>query len=514
MSAARPVLAGLVLALLAASPAFAPAIERAPGPHIEVRPPEGKRDDREAGGKGGPMPGRDIDRLPPALDTPDFHASRDLKIELEKSPADIERALAIAARLDPHQTDFHVELSQIIATSSSTRIDVPSQSYPGVTFRRPEDPRLDGIVAQVAARIETELEGPVDRDKVKLLAFPTSADAAAKMHEEIPLYKRAQGPWIDDVVSGNFDRLDPRMFASLRGEIIIASGHVTRIDGVPAYEIRRADGGVRHIPVETLLRLSREVGFKFIPLGCATTDAIALGTAARINDLDALDAAKKAMMVSGTTRLGDLIADLSSADVQLTIDLGKVADGSTVPLDLRDRDRRLLGDDHPSAFGQINPSGGQGASAYSQQVPPSALAGTLWLTRWAVTIEQAWANVFLALVALAFALALIELPRLHAVPVRRRVAAAATFVILGAALAALVYYCEVNWLTSPGPFGVVAALGAWSVPLGLSEQHPDHRLALRASIVVVGWAQLPVVANLAIAALTALGVLATRVPGV
>ncbi|MDI5929011.1 hypothetical protein [Rhizobium leguminosarum] len=169
------------------------------------------------------------------------------------------------------------------------------------------------------------------------MAFPVSSYGKDLVLREIPPAFQANRGLLGTVTHGDFKSLDASMFASLRGKTLVVVGHVETIGGKPAFEIPRDDGDARHLPMESLQRVSEEIGFNLIPLGCETTESFAVGTATKITDVDGLQAFMRAVSRSGKASYLDVLADMSDANLKFVIDLARLGNSNMVPIDIIDR---------------------------------------------------------------------------------------------------------------------------------------------------------------------------------
>lgn len=503
----------------AAAPPFGRFVPRAT-PHLPHTPELGPslRGKPEFDFRIDPETGRAI----PRNESSESLARSEIFKELNKENPNLDEVLKLAER--SKWTDFDevgLALSASLKKAKGETVDVPiDPSKPHLLIRRPVAPIFDKAVEYLTSHVQKILLKPVDRDSVVLLPLTFSSEASAKLVREIPLYKRAQGAWMERLNAGDFEEVDSRMFSSLRGRTVVVVGHVVEMDGgASAFEVRRIDGGRRYIPLLSLLSASKKNGFNFVPLGCETADSIALGTATKINDLDAIDAFKNAMRVSGRTSFGDLLSDLSSDALKLTIDLGKLQDRSSIPIDLVDREGRTyrpyagpivsaVSQSPPAALIQIDLTAADGSIVYPD-VSVSALDGSLWLHRWSRFLERAWSEIYKWLTFLILGVALLELPFRRAVPASERIKAGVVFVAVGGLVSLWISYILGEWLTelSVG-WSFIAAAASWFVLFQMREKFPDHRVAILGTRFIVAWNQLPMISHVVVSTLQYAGMLA------
>jgi hypothetical protein len=237
-----------------------------------------------------------------------------------------------------------------------------SAETPNLLVTRARDPKYNQVITHLRkTRLDAFLERKVNTDKITLVSFVFSSAGQAKLENEIPLAHRARSPLVERVSIGEFDQLDANMFESLRGKIVIFIGHIAAPNAKLAFEVRRGDGARRYVSLDSLQMAARKIGFDVIPLGCETADTIAVGTATKITDLDAIDGFKRAIAADGARTYKQLLADISGSELKLSIDLTKVPEPDSWPIEFIDRDGRSYQPTRP--VGSPQPSSPQGTAS-------------------------------------------------------------------------------------------------------------------------------------------------------
>jgi hypothetical protein len=219
----------------------------------------------------------------------------------------------------------------------------------------PTNPALRLVAEFLLRNIEASaLSRSVDREKMILMAFPISSGAKTLLKDILPVRQPLNGS-VGAITHGNFDSLDVHMFAPLRGKTLVVVGHIVEIDSNSSFEIRRDDGERRYLPLAAQQKASLEVGFNLIPLGCETGEALAVGTASKITDVDGLNAFQRATSSLGQASYLQILTDLSDAHLRILIDPAKFESGNLVPIELIDEDGQpccqRIGDFSPSSAG-------------------------------------------------------------------------------------------------------------------------------------------------------------------
>jgi hypothetical protein len=256
-----------------------------------------------------------------------------------------------------------------------------------------------------------------------------------------------------------------------------------------------------------LSRAQRVTGANFILLGCETGPSAAIGTATKINDVDALDAFKSAKQKSGISSFEELLADLSSPRIRILINLSKLSDNFIIPYDLVDeKDQVLRAYPNGTASGgpppsqplfQITPGASVGGGA-AGTVSRSTLARSIWLAAKRPSLEDWWFWIYYGLVAIGVVGTLAELPFRHALTVQNRVSAAIFLPLAGIVVAMVAGMFLDGWLTNSSvTAGVIfVPLMAWGILAQLKDKFPDHRVAIMATRAVVIWCLVPLIAKL------------------
>jgi hypothetical protein len=492
----------LLLLLLAAWFAALSGAASAPPagrPAVIAKPPAGDI----FRGPRGPDPAAPGPRPPPSGFARESDLIQALHQELAKSDPSVEE---VENRFEELQNisrfDSFYQLSALLATNKGENKRVPlTPDMPNLLVQRPAGKAYDKISNYLTTRVLDVLNGLVNRDTVILLPFVFSADAKAKLAFEIPLIRQAPGGLIDNLISGDFNTL-----ATLKGKTVVVVGHVAANNGVPAFEIRR-DTERRYVPIGTLLSAARNTGFNLVLLGCETAEAIALGTATKINDLDALDAFKRAMATSGFTSYGKLLADLSSPKLQIMIDLAKLGDGSIIPIDLVDEDNKIYrgypgGSASNASAGEllyINTSVEQTVvgDASIPTVSSALLARSQWFYQKVPRMVEIWTYGFLGLVGSGFIVALVELTLLRFFSVGERMLTAVLFFFATAIITMGVFALFSYWPDQyiPVIFGTVAS---WGFVATVDKEFPDYWWVGKMTRLAVAWAQLPLLSKIMI----------------
>jgi hypothetical protein len=321
----------LVLSLLIAAYATTVSGQRvAPRPPPErppqERPPEGL--------PGGPLgPGALLPANTPLANT--------IRLEIQKPKPNLNivtNNLAAIAKREPVGRDSELaELSSLIENMPS-EVRAFEASRANVLVRFPTD-AAHGLIADylIEEKVKPALQQTIDRDSMLLMAFPVSSAAKAMLRDQIVPGRQTSTGMLGSIVHGDFETLDAHMFASLRGKTLVVVGHIVYRDGEASFEIRPDQGPRRYLPLRSLLKVSEEVGFNVIPLGCETGEASAIGTASKITDVDGLQGFMRAISRSGTTTLFDLLTDLSGPNLRIVIDPARIR-YRRIPIELVDED--------------------------------------------------------------------------------------------------------------------------------------------------------------------------------
>lgn len=183
----------------------------------------------------------------------------------------------------------------------------------------------------------------------------------AKVNGEIPAGRKVQGGMTDRLISGEFSEIDLSMFARMKGRTVVIVGHIEGKGDSQAFEIVRSDGERRYLPISSLNKAARELGFNFFPLGCETNKSAATGTVGKINDLDAIDAYIRTASRGGVSSYGEFIADLSSHDIQIAFDVARIGNGDMLPIEvLSSKDHSYSG--YPANLASVSPANSNGMS--------------------------------------------------------------------------------------------------------------------------------------------------------
>jgi hypothetical protein len=285
------------------------------------------------------------------------------------------------------------------------------------------------------------------------------------------------------------------MFAGLSGQTVAVVGHVTIHENQASFEIRQGDRR-RYLPLEQLRMAATRWRFNFVPLGCETAGIDSVGTATRINDVDALNAFQKARRTGGATTYLQLLADLSSADVQIMIDLAKLTNEAIMPIDPLKPEPAVAGRRAglPSSSGSSQPATFltlNDAVVISNSVSPALLARSqFFFAHLLPRLPEIWLIGFSLLAGIGLLGMIGESLLLRQLPPGERVGDA-VLLTLGALLMSggavgLFSYWDDSFLPL-----LVGTLACWGVPIGLKEKFPDHRLARRLAVVVCLWTSLP-----------------------
>jgi hypothetical protein len=431
--------------------------------------------------------------------SPRERAEQDFKSERSKDHPDLIELLRLGQLAEKDPGSVSIELSKRLAQSKGEFKNVPFDSdWPNLLVLRPVDSSLDAVVDYMTVHVRSLLNRRVDREQVLLLPLTFSSDAPAALNEKVPLSRRALD--LEARISGDFKEVSDEMFSSLRGKTLVVIGHVENINGDAAFEVQRAGRESLYIPLKAILGASKRVGFNFVPLGCDTSNAMGVGTTAKINDLDAIEAFRKAMG-TGTTAFGALLSDLSSTEqLHFTINLQKLEDGSTVPIDVVDKDGRTLNAFPSLASSQQAPRLSQ-LGALSSGTPVIVQETALFESRpWRHWIEDWWFKIYRGLLVVGFSLAFLELFFLRAVPIDERVWGFVYLAFFGGMAAFMIGVFFDQWLVGEPPWGQEVLVLALSVPalMNLASTMPDHRLARLSAAMVLFWSQIPLLINLSI----------------
>jgi hypothetical protein len=244
------------------------------------------------------------------------------------------------------------QLTRLVAGQPTDVVPV-DPSNPNLLARVPADGARRPIGEfLVEHRLKQSLSREIDRDGLVLMPLLISKNAQALVQQINPGRQTLRG-LLGTVTHGNFEVLDARMFAELRGKTLVVVGHVVeRADG-PAFEIRNGDRR-QYLPLDGLQRVAKDVGFNVIPLGCETGEAFAVGTAAKITDVDGVEAFKRAISKPGRTSYQDLLSDIANENMRIVID-PRTSDSNLVPIELIDEDGTPVR--RPPSGGGVPPSG-------------------------------------------------------------------------------------------------------------------------------------------------------------
>ncbi|WP_192180396.1 hypothetical protein [Mesorhizobium amorphae] len=229
-------------------------------------------------------------------------------------------------------------LDQLTAllVNAPTDIIAIEPSSPHLMIRMPTEPALRSIAEFVADyRLKRALAAEIDRDALILMPLLISRDAKALAGKIEPGRQTLRGV-LGSVTHGDFDVLDEQMFIGLRGKTLVVVGHVVNGGGELSFEIRNGDTK-RYLPLESLERAAVDIGFNLIPLGCETGETFAVGTAAKITDVEGVAAFERAISRNGRTSYLELLNDLANENMRLVID-ARVANSNLIPIDLIDKD--------------------------------------------------------------------------------------------------------------------------------------------------------------------------------
>lgn len=386
----------------------------------------------------------------------DFQLNR-LNEEIQKSdpnPRTLEEIVRSSSSESPGQ--YLGWISQAIRKNSSGTRDEPiDQSSPNVLLRRPADSKFDPLVSFLKTnQLDSFLNRSLNRSGTKLLSFVFSTSGRARISEKIPLQNQVRGQHLDKVKSGEFNSLDANMFASLRGETVIAIGHIVRTPRGNAFEVKRDSGQPpNYVELQSLERAAQIHGFDFVPLGCETAESAAVGTVTKITDLNAIEGVARVIAKDGAASWREVLADLSSPDLKLAIDITKITEPKKIPIEYVDRDSKTYQPGvSPAASNPRTPDSTGQIVAKEGELPSKAcLVSEDWLRRsqeydasYSMAVYTWWTGVLL-LTLLAMLAALIDCIRLRPIPPAARVRYFAIHSCFAAAALGLVY------LTAYGP---------------------------------------------------------------
>jgi hypothetical protein len=223
-----------------------------------------------------------------------------------------------------------------LLVNQPTNIVAIEASKPNVLVRMPTNPSRRAIADFVVnQKLNYALSKQIDRET--LILMPLLISSAAKLRaQQIEPGRQALRGVLGSITHGDFSMLDAHMFAGLRGKTLVVVGHVVEYAGKPAFEIRSNDAR-RYLPLDSLQKAAADVGFNLIPLGCETGEVFAVGTAAKITDVDGVEAFRRAISRSGRTSYRELLDDLASENMRLVID-PTTAKSNLIPIELIDRD--------------------------------------------------------------------------------------------------------------------------------------------------------------------------------
>ena len=234
-----------------------------------------------------------------------------------------------------------------------TSIVAMEPSSPNLMIRMPTEPARRSIAEFVVNhKLKPALAAQVDRDALILMPLLISKDAKA-LGDKIEPGRQALRGVLGSVTHGDFDVLDAQMFTKLRGKTLVLVGHVVDRAGQLSFEIRNGEAR-RYLPLKSLERAAADIGFNLIPLGCETGEAFAVGTAAKITDVDGVAAFSRAISRTGRTSYLELLNDLASENVRLVID-PQTPGSNLIPIELIDKDGTSV--QRPAGAASVPPSG-------------------------------------------------------------------------------------------------------------------------------------------------------------
>ncbi len=434
-------------------------------------------------------------------------------------------------------------MMEIFDSKPKDLVSVTPQA-PNILFYRPKQTYFDSLCDAILEAKFSKVQVEVDRGKLMLLSFVRSSEGRKVIKEEVAQQYQIHSSLIDRITSGDFDEIDASTFRPLKGQTVVIVGHVENQNGKVGFEVVAKDGETKVLPFETIEKAAQLFGFDYVLLGCETGKFAEIGTLNPINDVDAVRAFVKARKTGGRSTFAQLLADLSSVDLQFIVDLGHVGDRSMTPLGLtrhghdpatssaRDGGFRSTPSGVPtpvsspinagtqfgggiggsslppsSGFGggSVSPSGVSTSSGLMIAIPARYRVDTpctadverldrskRWFDRFP-SIESLWNWLFLIAAALWMLVGLFEVIWRSNLSIRDRWANLAKFTVAGSFVTLVVVAIASDWLRSGLSAEFLGFVGIAVITLRFlaGRRFPDHRMALIASLIWVSLAQVP-----------------------
>ena len=182
-------------------------------------------------------------------------------------------------------------------------------TVPSLRVRRPSNDSWDPLVDYLLkGAVKRRLDAKIENQRLLLLPLVYSSDGKAKLRS-IPRHQLTPDGLADRLAAWDPSKDDPKLRAELHGRIIVVIGHIVGEGPEQAFEIQHGNGQTSQLAISRLDDATR-LGAQFLLLGCETTQSSAIGTAAKINDLDAIAASQRALAKRDLATWKDLLAVL------------------------------------------------------------------------------------------------------------------------------------------------------------------------------------------------------------
>jgi hypothetical protein len=248
-------------------------------------------------------------------------------------------------RTSEREADRAVREAMARSLKAGNEVGYPAldPTVPFLRVLRPSNERWDPLVDyRLEGAVKRRLDLKVENQDLLLLPLIYSSHGKAKLRS-IPRHRLTPDRLAQRLAVRDSSKDDPKLRGEVNGKIIVVIGHIIGEGPEQTFEIQHGDGQTSHLRVSQLD--DARLGARFLLLGCETAQSSAIGTGAKINDLDAIAAFQRALAKTDLATWKDLLSIISGPDMPVNID----------PSRIDETDRNVVVDEDGTAYTRAHP---------------------------------------------------------------------------------------------------------------------------------------------------------------